>query len=134
MRITKKVGDILTENPWYGNVRELKNLVERLVVLSNSDLVGEDQLRILMDLDSGMHENISAASICDANLHDFEEVSRPSVVINGDMSLDEAVRHVEQKMIKEAVDKHGSIQKAARALGIDPSTIHRKIKSGQIEI
>ena len=134
VRITKKVGDILTENPWYGNVRELKNLVERLVVLSNSDLVGEDQLRILMDLDSGMHENIGATSICDVNLHDFEEVSRPSVVINGDMTLDEAVRHVEQKMIKEAVDKHGSIQKAARALGIDPSTIHRKIKSGQIEI
>ena len=134
IRITKKVGDILTENPWYGNVRELKNLVERLVVLSSNDLVGEDQLQILMDLDSGMHENIGATSICDVNLHDFEEVSRPSVVINGDMTLDEAVRHVEQKMIKEAVDKHGSIQKAARALGIDPSTIHRKIKSGQIEI
>lgn len=59
-------------------------------MLSNSDLVGEDQLRILMDLDIGRHENIGAASICDVNLHDFEEVSRPSVVINGNMTLDEA--------------------------------------------
>lgn len=134
IRITKKVGDILTNNPWYGNVRELKNLVERLVVLSNKDLVGEDQLQILMNLDNMMQENESVNNIKDINIHDFEEVSREPITINSDIMLDEAIRYIEQKMIKDAIDKHGSIQKAARAIGIDPSTIHRKIKSGQIEI
>jgi len=134
IRITKKVGDILTNNPWHGNVRELKNLVERLVVLSNKDLVGEDQLQILMNLDNMMQENEIVNNRNDANIHEFQEVLRDPITINADITLNEAIKYIEQKMIKDAIDKYGSIQKAASAIGIDPSTIHRKIKSGQIEI
>jgi len=33
------------ELPWYGNVRELKNLIERIVVLKDGDTLQAEDLR-----------------------------------------------------------------------------------------
>ena len=137
VRISKGVGEIMLRNPWHGNVRELKNLVERLVVLSNQDLVGVDQFEILMNLDSMEYvDDIvkNSETIEEIDNENSYNLSKAAITINKEMSLDEAIKCVEQIIIKEAVEKYGSIQKAARNIGIDPSTIHRKIKSGQIKL
>ncbi|MGB5822482.1 MAG: sigma 54-interacting transcriptional regulator [Proteocatella sp.] len=126
VRISKRVGEIMLKNPWSGNVRELKNVVERLVVLSNHDLVGEDQFEILMNLD-GMDYDYDMVE------GDFDK-DRSPISINQEMTLDEAIKCIEQMMIKNAIEKYGSIQRAAKEIGIDPSTIHRKIKSGQLKL
>ncbi len=140
VRISKRVGEIMLKNPWNGNVRELKNIVERLVVLSNNDLVGEDQFEILLNLDC-MEYNYDYEYDYDVVEGDFDNdkvlipsKDKVSISISKGMSLDEAVRCVEQTIIKDAIEKYGSIQKAAKEIGIDPSTIHRKIKSGHLKI
>jgi TyrR family helix-turn-helix protein len=43
------------------------------------------------------------------------------------MNLNEAVENVERKLIKMAVDKYGSGKKAAEFLGVNQSTISRKM-------
>lgn len=137
VRISKGVSEIMLKNPWVGNVRELKNLVERLVVLSNQDIVGVDQFEIIMNLDSMEYVDEFVKNndvIEDFNDKNRHNLSQHAITINKEMTLDEAVKCLEQIMIKDAVDKFGSIQKAARNIGIDPSTIHRKIKSGQIKL
>ena len=137
IRISKGVSDIMLENPWHGNVRELKNLVERLVVLSNQDLVGVDQFEILVNLDSMDYADEivkNSETIEEFNDEKNNNLSKNAITINKEMTLDEAIKCLEQIMIKDAVEKYGSIQKAARNIGIDPSTIHRKIKSGQIKL
>ena len=137
VRISKGVGEIMLRNPWHGNVRELKNLVERLVVLSNQDLVGVDQFEILMNLDSMEYVDEivkNSETIEEIDNENSYNLSKAAITINKEMPLDEAIKCLEQIIIKEAVEKYGSIQKAARNIGIDPSTIHRKIKSGQIKL
>ncbi|MGL5257261.1 MAG: sigma-54 interaction domain-containing protein [Proteocatella sp.] len=137
VRISKGVSEIMLRNPWLGNVRELKNLVERLVVLSNQDIVGVDQFEIIMNLDSMEYvdEFVKNTDVIeDFNDKNRHNLSQNAITINKEMTLDEAIKCLEQIMIKDAVDKFGSIQKAARNIGIDPSTIHRKIKSGQIKL
>lgn len=125
IRLSDTVEDMMRMSEWNGNVRELKNIIERLVVLSAGDLVGEDQFSILMNLDSGIFE---------PKRNDFVDMGEEAISINKDMTLDEAVKFLEQKMISEAVKETGSIQNAAKVLGIDPSTIHRKIKKGYLQL
>lgn len=44
LRLTEEALGILNQHPWKGNVRELKNLTERLVVFSDSDFITADML------------------------------------------------------------------------------------------
>jgi len=37
MKVAPEAMQILMNYPWYGNVRELKNLIERIVVLKDGD-------------------------------------------------------------------------------------------------
>jgi transcriptional regulator with PAS, ATPase and Fis domain len=56
---TEKVLDVLTRYHWPGNIRELENLIERIVVLSSSEEKIELKhipLEILMDSGQGIHE------------------------------------------------------------------------------
>ena len=62
------------------------------------------------------------------------EDDEESILIRDIMDINEAHRICEQIIIKKAVEKYGNITKAAEAVGINPSTIYRKIKSGQLEI
>ena len=49
-------------------------------------------------------------------------------------NIDEAHRIVEEELLRRAVKKYGNITKAAKSLGINPSTVYRKIKSGYINL
>jgi DNA-binding NtrC family response regulator len=42
--ITKKALEILKNNPWYGNVRELRNAVENMVVMSGSSVLDVEDI------------------------------------------------------------------------------------------
>lgn len=91
-----------------GNVRELENIVKRLVTMTEDDTIG------VGNLPSVLLDSIAAA--------------------NGDShgerrTLQEVVATFEQNIIADAVAKHGSQHKAARALGISQSTLSRKLKT-----
>ena len=48
------------------------------------------------------------------------------------MPLKEAMEKVEEILFKRAYQESGSIEKTAELLGINPSTIYRKINKGQV--
>lgn len=54
-------------------------------------------------------------------------LSKQNVQVNWIMPIKDAVEQVEKQLIKMAIKKHGSKRKAAFELGVDPSTIGRKI-------
>lgn len=96
----------LTAYDWPGNVRELVNLVERLVVMSESD-------KILP---------------CDLPDPVFQKGNGKNPVVENFMniSLKEALEGLEMNLIKDALERYQSTRKAARYLGINQSTIVRK--------
>lgn len=95
----------LEKYDWPGNVRELENIIERIVVLSDTDMI-EGSL---------IHEILYGESLT----KEYTE----------HMKLDDAVHNLEYNMIKNAMEKYGSTYKAAEALGITQSRIMRKIKT-----
>lgn len=103
---------------WPGNTRELKNMIERLMVLAPDDIISENELNIFINLDN--IENISN--------------DKPSVIINGLTNLNAVYDIVDQIMISKAIEKHGSIVEASKELGVNTCTIYRKIKNGSIRL
>ena len=108
---TTDVYEVLLKYDWPGNVRELQNIVERLVVTADSSVVDPRQL-ISMFSDNQTTDLLT------------------SVVtnINSIIPLKDAIQIVENRLIRNAIIKFGSTYKAAKALGIDQSTVARKAK------
>jgi PAS domain S-box-containing protein len=104
--ISTKCLDQLIEYAWPGNIRELKNLIERMIVTTLGDEIDTSSLpRYLLSVES-------FTACCS------EEYMG--------LSLKEARERFELNLIEETVKKYGSLRRAARALGVDPSTITRK--------
>jgi PAS domain S-box-containing protein len=115
---------------WPGNIRELKNFAERLIALAESREVGEKEFNLLLHLNSENREK--------SNAFDGEDGKRSSLgLIESDwegMPLKDALQKLEATMIRKAYEESGSIVKAAKALGINPSTIHRKMKKDTVRL
>ncbi|HEX5217932.1 MAG TPA: sigma-54 dependent transcriptional regulator [Verrucomicrobiae bacterium] len=90
---------------WPGNLRELRNVVERSVILAESDRVE------LSDLPEELHQ------LLDTGLSS-------NVQLGGDFSLQE----LEQEHIRRVVRRVKPRKKAAQILGIDSVTLYRKGK------
>lgn len=104
--------ELLTRYNWPGNVRELKNTIERMVLLSP-----EDEISVL-DLPEDILKQ-----------HRALEVSNVKIEVHKCIPLREAKQEVERRLIEFAVENSSSLRQAARFLGIDHSTLIRKLKA-----
>jgi PAS domain S-box-containing protein len=107
-RISPDVIDGFLMYPWPGNIRELENITERMLVMTE-----ENEIRI-SHVPACIRNHII---LCDERPVPFEL-----------MHLRAAVECTEKQMIEQALKKHGSTRKAARALAINQSTVVRKIR------
>lgn len=118
VKISPQVMNLLNIHPWPGNIRELKNIIERFIVLSVKNTIEEDEFNMLINLDTLANENT------------FDK----PIVVNDIIDLNEAYKIVDQIIISRAIDRYGSITKASEKIGINSSTIHRKIKNGYVKL
>ena len=108
--LSADVQDILLTYPWPGNVRELRNVIERLVVFSTSEQIS------VGDLPSEVIESVAVS-------RDNEDID-----LEAGMTLKRAVMRFERRVIEQALKRCGRVSAAASALGIDPTTLIRKLK------
>jgi len=93
---------------WPGNIRELRNVMERLVIISRQDEITEnDVYRVLWE--------------ADINEEGF-------ITIKGIMPLKQAVDETEKQLIELAVKRFGTATDAAKALDVSISTVSRRMK------
>jgi transcriptional regulator with PAS, ATPase and Fis domain len=102
--------EMMLNYSWPGNVRELRNIVERLFVTTEP---GAD-IRPSTLMRGGFLKA------------DPPKTKGAYVVVHSVGTLKDAVEELERLMIRLAFQKYGSVQKVAKALGVDPSTIWRK--------
>ena len=97
--------------PWPGNIRELENLVERLVVLKGSGVIEPADL---------------PASFRSERPHDlFQEVSLPEEGV----SFRDLVQRFETELIRKALAQSGGNKnQAARLLQLNRTTLIEKMK------
>jgi len=91
---------------WPGNIRQLRNMIERLVILSSGSEI------TVSDLRNAELKNDTQIMI--------EEIDWP-------VQLGEITQNIEEGYIKKAMSKGGSIREAAKLLGISPSMLYRKM-------
>ncbi|MEE9612729.1 MAG: sigma 54-interacting transcriptional regulator, partial [Desulfatiglandales bacterium] len=103
--------DAMHDYSWPGNVRELENVLKRLTILCDNEVVSFDDLPEHMQEDS-------------ISIHTAEED-----VLEEGLTLDEAVRDYEKRIIVEALEKSNWVKtKAAKLLNIKRTTLVEKIK------
>jgi NtrC-family two-component system response regulator AlgB len=95
----------ILSHPWHGNIRELRNTIERAVILAQTDEIGEEYLP-------------------NSSLH----AQQAEVSIGAEFTLDQ----LEAAHIRKILETAPSLDSAAKTLGIDPATLYRKRKRMQL--
>jgi two-component system response regulator AtoC len=115
----------LSRQPWPGNVRQLQNFVERLVVLSENDTI--DLGSVQAELNASFEPQTDATVA--ATPQDLEQTLGSGVI-----ELDAVVRRAEKKAIDRALRKaKGNRTVAARILGVSRRTLYNKMDEHSIE-
>ncbi len=106
-RLDPKAIPILEAYSWPGNVRELQNVLERLMVVTDEELIQPLQLQL--------------------QLTKFKTRFNSPITVNELIPIHEARDILEKELINMALDCYPSIRKAAEVLGLDHSNIVRKV-------
>lgn len=102
LKMDAKLIDKLQTHSWKGNVRELKNVIERLVILSNGDILNADQLPNEFFIETPIH-----------NSFDLQAIEK---------------QHIQKVLLHTK----GNKTETSRLLNIGLTTLYRKIEEYQI--
>lgn len=111
-RLCPETCGLLERYEWPGNVRELINVLERMLILSDDDILTPSALPAYFNYRQDQGDTC----------HD------------GANNLKDALSNLEQSMIKCALRKHGSLRPASKELGISHPTLLRKIRKYGITV
>lgn len=107
-KISTNALNLLESYQWPGNIRELRNVIERLIVISRGEeILEKDVYRVLWETDSK---------------------EQGFLTIKGIIPLKKAVEETEKQLIELAVEKYGTATEAAKALETSISTVSRRMK------
>lgn len=113
----KLLEDLITHD-WPGNIRELENTLERLIVTSD-DVVIDRELRVYPAKEKQSVQQNETEQL----LHSEKYLD---VLTNSKLSLDERLEMVEKEILEYYMEKLGSTRKVAKYLQTSQSTVSRK--------
>ena len=115
----------LCEYSWPGNIRQLENLIERMVVTAKSDVISADSLPLEW-FSSPRKETRDRRR----SGHFVADLEQPVCVNDRQLTRMESA---ERQLIVEALHRHdGNVGAVARFLGLGPATVYRKMRSLEI--
>jgi PAS domain S-box-containing protein len=120
-KVETKAMKLFCQYDWPGNVRQLQNVIERLVVLSDDEVISEGNVQ---DQFTSLYKRNSVNKMLDeANYenHDSGEDDK-------EHSLQEILKDVEKNHIINAMKSHKSTRKAASYLKMSQPTLVRRAK------
>jgi len=115
--LTEEVLELIRASNWPGNVRELRNIMERLVITADDVALKAEDYKLVTSIDSVE-----------------EDGDKTRLELDDIVTLDDAYKMVDQILISRAVRQMGSVKKAAKVLGINRSTLYRKIQDSRVEL
>jgi len=102
--VSQKAMNLLTDYEWTGNVRELENTLESILVINSPDVIDVQHLS--------------------QEMRDFKQ--RPEAIL---IKIGTPLEEVEKEILMETLrTTKGNKRKAAQLLGINVRTIHRKME------
>lgn len=112
----------LTHHNWPGNVRELENTVHRLLISSQSNRIGSEDVEKV--LSQNIYTNIKekASETFGMNIEDMKE-----------LDFNKIIQKYEKNLIEYALKKGGSTRKAASILNMTQAQLMRKKQKYEIQ-
>jgi DNA-binding NtrC family response regulator len=111
-RFPVPVQNFLRHYPWYGNVRELKNLVHRLLILGSGEEIGLDEVKAALG-------EAPLASLSNGNAPDYYE-----------LPLKDARERFEKDYLEYHLEKYsGSVARLSQAIGLERTHLYRKLNA-----
>ncbi|MDN3015817.1 sigma 54-interacting transcriptional regulator [Paenibacillus sp. BSR1-1] len=110
--IDKEVVQLFIDYEWKGNVRELQNTIERLVLTSPTQHIDLNSLP-----DTFITSSVKAIDKVPENLN-----------------LKQQMELFEKQLILQALESSFTMKEASKKLGVDPATVTRKVQKYNIKI
>lgn len=101
---------------WPGNIREMENLIQGLIVTTDKEILD------LSDLPNYIVENVRKDNL-DGMISDI-----------GRKKFNEIMQSYEKEILKEALNKFHNIPAVAKGLDVDKATVYRKLKKYNLKI
>ncbi len=115
-KISERGLKILSDYPWPGNIRELKNFIERVNIMTDEQEISPETVRSYL----GAWEAREIGLV----FRKFDS-----------MKLNEARDEFEREFLtRKLQENQGNISRASKVLGITPSNLHNKIKKHALEL
>lgn len=127
----KEILDIFVQYPWYGNIREFRNVLINVAVNSNSKVITYEDIPkyILDELNNNGVNNNNETDVTDNN----DSIENNKYVLSENQSLKSLVDKFEKDIIEDTLIKcKYNKTKTAEVLGIPRMTLYRKLKTLQI--
>jgi PAS domain S-box-containing protein len=112
--LSSHVQELMKRYRWPGNVREMENLIQSLVITCERGLVESTELPT----------NMLDEPPCNETLPLFTGYLEGA----GSRPLKQIMADIERKLIRDALALHGSVGKVARLFGVNRTTIFRKLQ------
>jgi len=140
--VRHEVLEVLANQPWPGNVRQLENTIFRAVVLAEGAYLSADDFPLLSEEFNAAGIQSGPPLINDSDAHDTHQE-----LIGSSAGADEVVhifdreghlrslQEIEKDLIELAIETYeGKMSEVARRLGMGRSTLYRKLREHNLEI
>ncbi len=121
--------DVLKAYPWPGNVRELKNFVERMFIMHAGETVTPDKL-------PPEFQSVApaASETPSADERASVETTMDMLISDGPGDLKQARADFEARFLEAKLKEcDGNISQLAKAIGLERSSLYRKLKAYKIQ-
>ncbi len=160
VRFTEKAIESLMEHSWDGNVRELSNLIERMLIMYGDQIVDVAELPhkyqhidaeeytpeypeelqeqdAINELFSGFDyddENLDEKENDDLSIESNDTTSNASILPSEGLNLKEHLAELEISLISQSLTKHGYVvARAAETLGMRRTTLVEKMRKYDLQ-
>ncbi|MCX5850192.1 MAG: sigma 54-interacting transcriptional regulator [Deltaproteobacteria bacterium] len=125
IEFTRSAMENLMQKEWKGNVRELENLLKRIIIMTDKDIVSEEDILAIDSNDNTL------------GIQDYATVMKEhiSTIVRNSCTVSTEMERIEREFISEALRlTNGNVRKAATHLGIPKSTLFNKLSKYDIKV
>ncbi len=128
-QLSADAADLLSRQPWRGNVRELRNFIYRLALLAREELIDSDSVAPLL-AQNARNEGEAIGSGLDGAVTEWLATHRPPAGTVYDAALAAFERPLFQEALRQTA---GNQLRAAQLLGINRNTLRKRLHELEID-